>query len=148
MHATGDENGALCDFVPTQRQNLLGSGFELTVALAPGAAVQSVEAAWIQLGVAGAVVVDQFGQMAVCAPLCGAAALNKTSIDVFAWHGFAANTITLRWLGPGSQLQVYTNGQLALALAFSFESDRRDLQLGAPSDEEAIYTHMSLYSPA
>ncbi len=42
--------------------------------MASGAAVRSVEAAWIQLSASLAVV---FGHMAVCTPVCSAASLEQ-----------------------------------------------------------------------
>jgi hypothetical protein len=51
------------------------------------------------------------------------------------------------WMGSGSALQVYINGQLAATANYSPDLSRRsDLRLGAVPQSEALYTHATLYS--
>jgi hypothetical protein len=148
LHVTGRDNiGIACTFQPSKRQDLLGNGFMLTLGLAPGADVPTaLEEALIVLGDSGEVRIDQYGHVAICTPACGERNANVTTVDAFAWHGYAANTITLRWLGPGNDLEVYTNGQRTLTAPFDVTSASRILALGTPKQDEAIYTHVTLYS--
>jgi hypothetical protein len=146
LHVTGQDNvGIACTFQPSRRQDLLGNGFLLNLSLAPGANVASLEEAVIVLGDSGEVRVDQFGHVAACTPTCSRDSNSVTS-SAFAWHGYAANTITLRWLGGGDDLEIYTNGQRTLAIAFEFGNGSRLLLLGTPKQDEAVYTHMTLRS--
>lgn len=151
LHVTGGQDvGVLCPFGPSRRQALLDQGFMLTVSLAPGADVQSLEEALIVLGDSGELRLDQTGSGEICTPSCSTRLRDATitSLSAFAWHGEAGNTITLRWLGQGNQFELYTNGQQLTTVAFQFDSTNEILELGTPKNDEAIYTHMTLYTPS
>lgn len=147
LHVTGQNNiGIACAFQPSKQRDLLGNGFMLDLSLAPGANVASLEEAVIVLGDSGEVRIDQFGHVIACTPTCGSSNATVTRESAFAWHGYAANTFTLRWLGSGNDLAVYTNGQQTLTAGFEFTGGSRLLLLGTPKQDEAIYTHMTLHS--
>jgi hypothetical protein len=154
LDATGSNVGSkYCTFIRSETNDLLSGGFLLNVQLAPGSqAPNRFESAEIRLGDTRRVIVDQSGNYAICGPSCS---LNQQDPPVqgasFAFHGagYTPNTITLRWLGPGSNLELYINGQLAATAPMDLVRSAANppvLYLGATASDEAIFTHVTLYS--
>src|SRR5262249_53723978 len=67
----------------------------------------------------------------------------------FNWHanGLSPNTIRLEWDGPDTPLVAYTNGYKAAEIPFSISaSSNHVLEIGASSDAQALFTHLTLAS--
>jgi hypothetical protein len=145
---------AICLFQPSRTTDYLGSGFLLQVTLEPSGQVAGNQVALFELGTdatnGGKLSVDQSGTFTICTDTCAdpsaSEPLPPQSTDTFAWHGVAANTITLRWLGPGTTLDIFANGQSVTSVKFDLTGSNDQLALGAVSGDEAIFTHVTLYS--
>lgn len=151
LDVVGERNApATCD-VTLSGSASLANGFLLTVRLAPDAQLSGAEQPYIWLGQSAFVAVEQVSTdstFAVCTAACGTDATNEQDIGSDAWHNdnYHANTLTLYWPGSGQQLVVYANGQEVTSIAFAFDGTP-SLALGALERGEALYTHLTLYTP-
>lgn len=130
----------------------LANGFLLTVNLAPDTQIANgVQQPYIALGDSAFVAVDQpstDSTIVACTASCGnQETTNEQDVASDAWHNdnFYANTLTLYWPGRGQQLVVYANGQEVLSIDFAPSGD--NLALGALAQGEALYTHLTVYTP-
>jgi hypothetical protein len=148
----GDQNHHTPCEVLTDQSDALANGFLLTATLAPDAQITSgSEQPYISLGQAAVVAVEQpstDSTIIVCTRACDTDASNGQDVGSDAWHddNYYANTLTLYWPGSGQQLVVYANGQEVAAIDFAFEGNTA-LTLGAITQGEALYTHLTVYTP-
>lgn len=149
LYVTGEQDHhTQCDVTLS---NSLASGFLLTANLAPDTQINNgVEQPYIALGNSAVVAVEQLSTdstIVACTQACGTDASNEQTVGSDAWHNdnFHANSLTLYWPGSGQQLVVYANGQQVTSIDFSLSGD--GLALGAVAQGEALYTHLTLYTP-
>ncbi len=154
LHADGTldaDNGAVCAFQPSASQNLAGSGFLLTVQVAPAMNVASEQIACVLLVSKSsttnyALLFDQSGGYTAksrTSNSCGAGAtISGSSV---AWHadGYEPNTISVWFSATDQSLTVYSNGQ-RLYSAFPDDTGPFTIALGAPAGAEALYTGFSV----
>lgn len=150
LYVTGEQDHhTQCDVTLS---NSLANGFLLTVNLAPDAQITNgVEQPYIALGDSAVVAVEQpstDSTVVACTRECGTDASNEQDVGSDAWHNdnYHTNALTLYWPGSGQQLVVYANGQEVMSIDFSFEGSP-GLALGAVAKGEALYTHLTVYTP-
>jgi hypothetical protein len=143
--SNGSGDATHCVFQPSRTHDYLSNGFLLQVTLDPAPAVTGNQVPLFVLGSGGGLSVDQSGTFLICTDTC-TQTLQAETTDTFAWHGVAANTVTLQWLGPGSELAIFANGQRVTSVKFDVGSESQALALGAAPGDEAIFTHVTLYS--
>ena len=145
LFADGESRGAVCEFVPSTKIDLLSQGFQLSVTMAPGEAVAAEEVGAIILGESTGRYVVAFSQEGDYALTYGRATtlVNGSTI---AWHADPSlpNTITLRYSSANNQLDVYANGQHVFAQSVTLGSGA-PVSLAAPEGAQAIFTSFSLY---
>jgi hypothetical protein len=137
------EGETLCAYTPSQETDYLSQGFRLDVTLAPAASLERSQVPVLLVGSA-AFGIGQDGGFTLTT-----VGSNKVSGNAFNWHanGLAANTIRLEWNGPQTPLVAYTNGYQATEIAFSMSAaSSHTLKLGADTDAQALYTHVTLAS--
>ncbi len=147
----GQNHHTACEVI-TGASGALANGFLLTATLAPDAQITSgSEQPYISLGQSAVVAVEQSSTdsiIIVCTHACDTDASNGQDVGSDAWHNdnYYANTLTLYWPGSGQHLVVYANGQQVASIAFAFEGNTA-LTLGAVAQGEALYTHLTVYTP-
>jgi hypothetical protein len=94
------------------------------------------------------------GEYVICDEPCSSQAIGGSgTYDVGftdAWHtdGFTPNIIALGYNADTKTLTLYANGQAIHSIPASLSSGQTTITLGTASSAEAVYTHMTLYSPS
>lgn len=153
LDVSGQREGTVCAFVPSTSSDLTSQGFLLDVQLAPAGAVSGNQSPIITIGnVSGgaasagflSISFDQQGGYVICTPENLPLCMRGATV---AWHGdgYVPNSIAVRYLPSQGQLTLYANGQAVTTIAASI-SGQQTLAIGADSNGEALFTHVTLYS--
>lgn len=150
IQALDVNHGVSCDYIPSERQDLLRHGFYIQAEIAPAARVAGNQLPAIVAGQGDDIVAafDQEGNYEICA---------RTSVgcrndSTVAWHSnaYVANTIGLLYVPFSSDTFVsgtftlFANGQAITSIAGPV-STNSPLALGAGQGGEALFTHVTLY---
>ncbi len=133
-NATGE-----CTFRPSVNTDFTSRGFLLEIQLAPAASVPRNQVALVTIGDAN-IMLNQNGIYTLCtsASCAGGATV--------AWHGdaYVGNAIAVLYDVDTESLTLYVNGQeVASGPATLIQAA---IALGAATNGEALYTHMTLYA--
>jgi hypothetical protein len=140
-----------CAYVPSTTHDYLSQGFRLNMTLAADVAVDKVQIPVLEAGTAFFSIQNTEGHEGSFV-LADAAHYSDSQVtgSTVNWHtnGLTVNTIRLEWDGPGTSLVAYTNGFKAAELPFSMSAKaNHTIKLGADTDAQALYTHVTLASP-
>lgn len=142
--------GNLCEYVPS-RNGALDRGFALVAEVAPAAEVDAEMLPGIRIAGNVRISFDQQGAYLVCSETCSPAGRGSGFYETgttVGWHADALVPNTIRVLYTSDHMmEVFANDTFVTAV-YVGTPYITSLEIGAASGGEALYTRLTIYTPA